>query len=78
MPIEPGKADRLIADLSTQMDSGDLPPGAKLPSDSELRERYGVGQQTIRTAVERLRHRIVFVPGRGRFVRDTESTSPAN
>lgn len=70
MPVEPSKVDRLVADLTHQMDSGQLPPGSKLPSDADLRKQYDVSQTTVRIAMERLRNRLIVEPGRGRYVAD--------
>jgi len=61
---------RLIDDIETQIRSGALPPGAKLPSGRQLRAQHGVSQMTVRIAVERLRASgwVVTVPGAGVFV----------
>jgi regulatory GntR family protein len=31
---------------------GTFPPGAKLPSESELRQQWGVGAKTVRAALD--------------------------
>lgn len=62
------KVDRLIEAILEKIDSGEWPPGHKLPSDRELREEYDISQQTVRTAMDRLRGRVVSVQGGGRFV----------
>ncbi|MPZ89175.1 MAG: UTRA domain-containing protein, partial [Nitriliruptorales bacterium] len=51
--------------------SGDLPPGAKLPSERELTERYGTTNKTVREALAVLRAegRIESQRGVGVFVR---------
>ena len=68
---------RLIADdLRRQIESGELAPGAQLPSEVELREKYGTGQDskasrnTIRNAVKVLvsRGMVETRPGQGTFV----------
>ncbi len=68
---------RLIADdLRRQIESGELAPGAQLPSEVELREKYGTGQDskasrnTIRDAVKVLVSRglVETRPGQGTFV----------
>jgi GntR family transcriptional regulator len=61
---------RLIDDIETRIRSGELPPGAKLPSGRLLREQHGVSQMTVRIAIERLRAAgwVVTVPGAGVYV----------
>lgn len=51
---------------------GVLKPGAKLPSEKELEESYGVSRQTVRLAMRDLRSEghLILQPGRGLFVRD--------
>ena len=47
-----------IADLLRGMiERGDLGPGERLPSETELTKRYGVAQGTVRQAVGVLRER---------------------
>jgi DNA-binding GntR family transcriptional regulator len=59
-------------DLTADIRSGELPPGARLPSEVELAEIYGVARVTIRRAVAELRKDglVVVVHGRGTFVRE--------
>jgi DNA-binding GntR family transcriptional regulator len=62
-----------IADaLREQLRSGHYPPGARLPSERELIERWGVSSRTIRVAVDQLRAEglVVSYQGRGVFVRE--------
>jgi len=67
---------RLIAaDLRRQIESGELPPGAQLPSEEDLREEYGqdgqiVSRNTVRDAVKLLVSRglVETRPGQGTFV----------
>src|SRR6266508_2537188 len=62
-----------IADaLREQMRGGTYPPGAKLPSESELRERWGVASKTVRAALDQLRAEglVVGRQGVGSFVRE--------
>ncbi len=40
--------------LQGSLQSGDLPPGSRLPSENELAERFGYSRQTIRHAIGRL------------------------
>src|SRR5690349_6951049 len=63
---------RLIADdLRNKIESGDLAPGAKLPSERELAERYGTARNTAREAVRLLAEAglVIAEHGRGSFVR---------
>lgn len=50
---------------------GELAPGAALPSESELRRRFGVSRNTVRQALSELEREglIMAEHGRGRFVR---------
>jgi GntR family transcriptional regulator len=53
----PGKsllADRLRDALLEEMTSSQLPPGTKLPTESELVARFGVSRATVREAVTSL------------------------
>jgi len=47
---------RIAAELEQAIATGDYPPGARLPSERELAERYGVARGTIRQALTALRH----------------------
>lgn len=42
---------RIMNDIKQKIDSGELPPGAELPSTRELAEQYQVSPGTVRTAV---------------------------
>lgn len=62
---------RLIEDdLAAQIATGELDVEAKLPSEHELAERYGVSRMTVRQALDRLEsvHLIVRHQGSGNFV----------
>jgi GntR family transcriptional regulator len=62
-----------IADaLRAQMRDGTYPPGAKLPSESELRETWSVSAKTVRAALDQLRSEGLLVgrQGVGSFVRE--------
>jgi len=45
---------QIIADLTEQIDRGQLLPGEKLPSTRELAQHYGVSRGTVRDAINRL------------------------
>lgn len=66
----PSKIDTVIAAVQSQIRSGDLVPGDKLPSAREMRAQYDVSQMTIRIAVERLRADgwVTTTPGSGVYV----------
>ena len=70
----PAKFQVVMDDVIRRIRSGDAAPGSKLPSAREMREQYAVSQQTIRTAVERLRAAgwVTTTPGAGVYV----SSSP--
>lgn len=57
-------------DLRTEIQQGTYAPGARLPSGSELIQRYNVARQTVQNAVDQLRTEglVVSVAGRGWFV----------
>lgn len=45
---------QIADDLRRQIESGDLAPGAKLPTEPELMAQYGASRNTIRDAIKRL------------------------
>ena len=61
---------RVVAGLKDKILSGDLPPGHKLPSETELIEEFGVSRTVVREAVTRLRAEglVETFQGRGSFV----------
>ena len=63
-------AQRVVAGLKDKIFAGDLPPGHKLPSESELIDEFGVSRTVVREAVTRLRAEgfIETFQGRGSFV----------
>jgi GntR family transcriptional regulator len=62
---------QVATDLRRKIDAGEYAPGAKLPSERELIDIYGVSRPTVREAVNLLRSEgVVNVEhGRGVFVR---------
>ena len=68
----PSKTQQLIDYVVAGIRSGELPPGTKLPAASELRERFGISQAVVRTAVDRLRAAgwVTTAPGAGWWVAD--------
>jgi GntR family transcriptional regulator len=70
---------RQLADqLRGQILDGALPPGAQLPTEAELRDRYGVTRPVIRQAVAQLRVEgwVETRHGAGSFVREQGRPAP--
>ncbi|WP_428963642.1 GntR family transcriptional regulator [Micromonospora fluostatini] len=65
--------------LRSRVESGDLPPGASLPSESHLSQEYGIGRDAVRAAIALLRAEGVMTTtkGRGTWVRETPRRSDA-
>ncbi|MFB6517809.1 GntR family transcriptional regulator [Streptomyces sp. NPDC056401] len=61
---------RIVTDLLERIRTGELPTGARLPSEAELSESYGVARGTVRRAVHELEGagHIHAQHGIGRFV----------
>lgn len=57
-------------DIAARIESGELQPGSRLPSESEMTRTYGVGRPTVRQAVDRLRRAgvVATLRGSGTFV----------
>lgn len=64
----------IVADLRRAIDTGELPPGAALPSERDLVLRYGVSRGTARAAFQDLESQglVTSSQGRGREVRRRE------
>lgn len=62
------------ADLLAQIESGELPPRTRLPSEHMLARRYGVSRMTVRQALDRLEAASLLVRqrGSGNFVASPE------
>src|SRR5438067_11718550 len=63
---------QIAGDLQETIRSRELVPGAKLPSETELIERYGVARTTVRLAIRQLLAAgLVYTShGRGTFVNE--------
>ncbi|PVX77132.1 FadR/GntR family transcriptional regulator [Paraburkholderia unamae] len=48
-------ADRVTAVLLEKITSGDFPPGARLPTEQVICERFGVSRTVVREAISRLK-----------------------
>ncbi|WDZ86824.1 winged helix-turn-helix domain-containing protein [Micromonospora cathayae] len=49
------KTQKIINDLTERIESGELEPGAQLPSTAELRAQYGVSITVVRGAINWLK-----------------------
>lgn len=70
-PHGPDLVYMLVADdIAARIDRGELPPGARLPSEADLAMEFGVAKMTARRAVRELRERglIRTVIGKGSYV----------
>ncbi len=67
---EPGKVERIAADLRAKIESGHYPPGAKLPSSADLQASEGVAFMTTREVYRVLERDglVVTRVGKGSFV----------
>lgn len=65
--------------LKAEMANGHYPPGAQLPTETELMHRFGVSRVTVRHALAMLQREglVVRIPAKGTFVRHSDHTSPA-
>lgn len=63
----------LYKDYADRINSGDLPPGSKLPSENELARTYRTSRETVRKGLNLLAQNgyINKVKGKGSFVLDT-------
>ena len=65
------RKQQIIDDLERKIKSGELLPGAKLPSAAQLCKQYEVSRMTVRLAIDYLKavRLVVGVPGSGIYVR---------
>src|SRR3954467_5496937 len=77
-PAAPASA-RIAAQLRRRIASGDLPPGARMPSTRAIVQRYGVAMATATKVLTTLRQEglIRSVPGVGTVVVGAPPSSPA-
>ena len=66
---------QIAEDLRRQVESGELPPGSRLPTEIELREKYNASRNTIRDAIKWLTTRSLVRPARARDLRPPDSDS---
>ncbi|NJQ00569.1 GntR family transcriptional regulator [Streptomyces zingiberis] len=64
---------QVAAAIRDAITTGEFPPGAPLPSETQLIARYGVSRPTVRNAIAALRTEglIEVIHGKGSFVRST-------
>lgn len=65
----------IAGEIRLAIESGQLAPGAQVPTESELAERHGVSRNTVRMALNALAHEGLITAGRaraGRLVRRRE------
>lgn len=64
------KKQQIIDEITARINDGTYRPGDRLPSATQLRETYGVSQQTVRDAMTWLKATgaVVGVAGKGVFV----------
>lgn len=80
--IDPGSYEpayvQLAGIIRARIDSGDLPPGAPVPSEASLTREFGIARETARRAVSLLRAEglIVTIRAVGSFVRLPEERQP--
>jgi AcrR family transcriptional regulator len=69
---------RIVADIRARIESGDLPPGARVPSTRRLVADYGVAMATATKALSTLRQAGLVrpVPGVGTVVADPAPAGP--
>lgn len=62
---------QLASLLRGQIQSGELPPGARVPTESQLSAQYTASRNTVRQALDVLRNEglVISQQGRGSFVR---------
>lgn len=71
--------DRVINYVTSMIGKREWPPGFKLPSQSELAKRLGVGETTVVNALRSLQAQKIIVgrAGSGRYVAGGEDSPPA-
>lgn len=81
MQLEPlrtsSRVDRVFEQLRSQVLSGAIPPGSRLPNERELADALGVNRQVVREAIRRLEFlELVEVRhGQGTFVQELSASS---
>ncbi len=71
-PMDPTPLYKQVADiLAARIAAGGIAAGNPLPSETAIRQEFGVARGTARAAVAELRRRglVVTIPARGTFVK---------
>ena len=70
------KTEMLTRVLSERIQSGEYPPGSRLPSGRQLRDEFDVSQMVVRLALDRLKERGLVITkfGIGVFVTERKQT----
>ena len=79
MPIPRTGYREVANDLQARIDSGEYPPGTKIPSYAQLAKLYSVGVTTVQRAILVLQERgtLVGVQGRGVYVAEPQTDAKA-
>lgn len=66
---------QIVEDLTRRIQSGQLPPGAQLPSTAQMTQQYDVSTTVVRAAINQLQLAglVIGQPGKGVFVREANS-----
>lgn len=69
---------QLVTLIENQINTGDLKPGQRIPSENELCDLYLVSRTTVRQALNELsmRGKIIRVKGRGTFIPNFSASKP--
>lgn len=75
----PTRSERVSAPLEHQILSGELPSGAKLPSERTLAQTFGISRTAVREAIRSLveRNLVEVVAGAGAYVSEANSAVAA-
>jgi GntR family transcriptional repressor for pyruvate dehydrogenase complex len=70
------RLENLTRDLTTRIVSGEYSPGERLPTETQLQEKWGVSRSVVREAMKVLASQglVRIEQGRGTFVSDSDST----
>lgn len=68
---------QIADDIRSQIESGELAAGTRLPSGRTLARDYGVALMTAQAALQRLRdEKLLYASSRGYFVSDPDAPVP--
>lgn len=77
MNLPASRLEILTQELTTLIVSGEYSPGERLPTESQLQERWGVSRSVVREAMKVLASQglVRIEQGRGTFVSDSDTAS---